>query len=54
MIISSGSVEMAARRTAAKVNYSSYGVAVSYGGGAERYRGNGSFMDYLQKKDSSV
>ena len=54
MIISSGSVDMAARRTYAKVNYNSYGVAVSYGDGADRYSGNGSFMEYLQKKDAGV
>lgn len=54
MIISSGSVEMAARRTAAKVNYNSYGVSVSYGGVADRYGGNGSFMEYLQKKEGGM
>ena len=54
MIISSGSVDMAARRTAAKVNYNSYGVAVSYGSGTDRYKGNGSFLSYLKDKDSAM
>ncbi|MCR4584726.1 MAG: hypothetical protein K5686_03285 [Lachnospiraceae bacterium] len=53
MIISSGSVEMAARRSYAKVNANAYGMTLSPGG-ADRYGGRGSFMEYLQMKDGGM
>ena len=54
MIISSGSVEMAAARSYARVNMNSYGVTVSDSTLTDRYGTNGSFMEYLQKKDAGI
>ncbi len=54
MIIESGSLEMAAKRSYAKVNFNSYGISMGNTSGAGRLNGNGSFMEYLQNKDANA